>query len=180
MRSFIAIEIVPEGIEEIYGELRGTGADLKLVKPENLHLTMKFLGEIEEGRVEEIYTAMEKSSEGIEAFNTVLKGMGAFPSLNYIRVIWVGLEEGREPIIEMQKRLEGNLVNLGFKRDKRFEPHLTIARLRSARNKEKLAQVLSRFKDTSFGEFRVESVKLKKSVLTPKGPIYTTLREVVL
>jgi len=180
MRSFIAVEMVPEGIEELYVELRGTGADVKFVAPESLHLTLKFLGEVDEGRIGEIHSAMQEGLEGIAPFRVALQGMGAFPSFSYVRVVWIGVEEGKEPLMEMQRRLDDELAPLGFKREKRFEPHLTIGRLKSAKNKEKLVEVLKRKADQPFGEFQTESVTLKKSTLTPKGPIYEKLREVML
>ena len=106
--------------------------------------------------------------------------MGVFPSLRYIRVIWVGVERNRERIIEMQKALEQELEKLNFKREKEFSPHLTLARVKFLREKQKILKLISKFENVEFGELRVEKVRLKKSRLTPQGPIYTTVREICL
>ncbi|MFQ5975398.1 MAG: RNA 2',3'-cyclic phosphodiesterase [Candidatus Hydrothermarchaeales archaeon] len=180
MRSFIAIEMQDKRIGEIQDQLRRANADIKFVEPENLHFTLKFLGEIREDLVDKIHKIMEESFKGIEGFEVNLKRVGVFPHLRHIRVVWVGMEDNKELLIKMQKKLDENILKLGFKREKRFEPHLTIGRVKSARNKDKLAEIISSMNDIEVGKITVDKVLLKKSILTPKGPIYTTLREVKL
>jgi 2'-5' RNA ligase len=181
MRSFIAIDMENEEILQALKELSRVEADIKLVRPENLHITLKFLGEIPEDKIEDICRAMEASFSGYAPFEVSLEGMGAFPSLKYIRVIWIGFGENRERLIEMQEALEGNLKGLGFRPEKRgFDPHLTLGRVKSPRGKEELRDFLTNNRGRRFGPFLVDRVKLKKSVLTPKGPVYSTLKEVLL
>jgi 2'-5' RNA ligase len=160
--------------------LRSANADIKFVEPGNLHLTLKFLGEIKDNLVDDIHNRMEESFKDFSRFEVQLRGVGVFPSLRYIKVVWVGIEENKEKLAKMQESLEDNISNLGFKKEGRFKPHLTIGRVKSPRNKDKLAEIITTMKDKEIDMIRVDRVLLKKSVLTPKGPIYTTLREVML
>jgi 2'-5' RNA ligase len=100
-----------------------------------------------------------------------------FPNQQYIKIIWIGIEN-EQPIITLTKRLDEQLFTLGFAKEKReFSPHLTIGRVRTAKNKEHLLHAIQTYSDTSFGEFFVDSITLKKSDLTEKGPIYTTIKK---
>lgn len=180
MRSFIAIEMQNEEIGEIQAQLREANAKIKFVEPENLHLTLKFLGEVREDLIDEIHEVMKRSFEDFGKFEVHLKGVGVFPNLRYIRVIWVGIEKNKETISEMQKALDRNIAELGFERERRFDPHLTIGRVKSAKNRDKLVEMIRGMEDIDIGDIAIDRVELKKSVLTPKGPIYTTVREVRL
>ncbi len=180
MRSFIAVDIKNEKVEAAVEELKKIKADVKTVEPQNLHLTLKFLGEIPEDAVEKIYAAMQLSLKSFQPFDVSLRSIGVFPSLKYMRVVWVGFKEGREKLIEMQRSLESNLRELNFKPENRFDPHLTIGRVKSQRGKEELKNFVLSHADTDFGSVAVDKVELKKSVLTPKGSIYSTVREVRL
>ena len=180
-RGFIAIDVqTNKKFLEMESEIKDTGADLKLVEPENIHITLKFLGDTDEEKIDEIEKIIKNSLNGINPFNIKLIGTGVFPNKNYMRVVWIGLENA-EKIAEISKKIDKQLEGLGFEPEKRgFSAHLTIARVRSPRNKEKLIQVIEKYKDFEFATIDVDSIKLKKSDLTPKGPIYTTLREVKL
>jgi 2'-5' RNA ligase len=177
-RGFIAIDIpINKKLLEMENEIKNTGADLKLVEPENIHLTLKFLGDTDEEKIDKIEEIIKNSVKNINSFNIKLKGSGVFPNKNYIKVIWLGLENA-EKIGEIAKKIDEQLKNLGFQLEKRgFSAHLTIARVKSSRNKEKLLQIIEKYNDVEFATINVNSVKLKKSDLTPKGPIYTTLKE---
>jgi 2'-5' RNA ligase len=175
MRCFIAVEMSNDQVLACLMELGRVGAALRRVSPGNLHLTLKFLGEVKEELIPEISAAMEDALQGIEPFDAALKGLGTFPSLNYMRVVWVGIEKNRERLIEVQRSLDKRLAKLGFQRDKRFHPHLTLARVKSPKGKGELREFIVQHADTDFGAVRIERVELKKSVLTPKGPIYTTI-----
>jgi len=180
-RGFIAIDIeVSSKIVEIENEIKKTAANVKLVKPGNIHLTLKFLGDTNEGLIDEIEKIMKESVEGIEPFNIQLKGTGVFPNPNYIKVIWIGIQNG-EQIIPIAQKIDEKISKLGFKKEKRmFSPHLTIGRVKSAKNKDKLIKIIDKYRDVQFSDLKVESLKLKRSELTPKGPIYTTLKEIEL
>lgn len=175
MRCFIAVDMGNDKVIACLRELGRVGAALRLVSPENLHLTLKFLGEVQEELIPEISAAMKDALQGIEPFDTSFRGLGTFPSLNYMRVVWVGIEKSREKLIEVQRSLDERLAKLGFQRDKRFHPHLTLARVKSPKGKGELREFIMKHADTDFGAVRIERVELKKSVLTPKGPIYTTI-----
>lgn len=177
MRSFVAVDVRNPLLEQALGELGSLGAGVKVVASENLHLTLKFLGEVDPGRVDEIYGAMEEALRTCAPFQGGLRGLGAFPGLGRMRVVWVGLSEGRERILEMRVRLEEALAKLGFRPEGRpFDPHLTIGRVKSPKGKEELRAFVTAHQATDFGTFAVERVELKESTLTPKGPIYKTLK----
>jgi len=183
MRLFIAIQVSEEirrALAEAQERLRSTGADLKLVEPENIHLTMKFLGEVAEEKVGEISGAMERAISGRGAFHARVRGVGVFPDMRYIRVVWAGVSEGSERIVELQRSLDSELQGLGFPRERDFVPHVTLARVRSPRGKEELAREIRGMAGLEFGEMEVKSVDLVQSRLTPKGPVYSTLAEVGL
>lgn len=180
MRCFIAVDVDNSLINPFLEELLEVGAALRPVKPENIHLTLRFLGEVPDDSIEGIKKAMDDSFSDFEPFETSLEGTGAFPSMNYMRVVWIGMKENRERLIEMQKALDKNLIPLGFDPDKRFHPHLTLARVKSQMGKGKLKAFLSKNQERSFGKLKVDSVKLKKSVLSPKGPTYSTVGETKL
>lgn len=180
MRCFIAVNVDNPLVSSFIGELSEVGAQLRPVNPENLHLTLKFLGEVPDESIDGIKKAMDDSFSNFEPFEASLEGTGAFPSTNYMRVVWVGMKENSERIIEMQKALDENLAPLGFSKEKKFHPHLTLARVKSQRGKEKLKVFIDKNKERSFGKLKVDSVKLKKSVLSPKGPTYFTVGETKL
>jgi 2'-5' RNA ligase len=180
MRCFIAVAVDNPLIGPFIGELAEVGAALRPVKPENIHLTLKFLGEVGDDSIDGIKKAMNDSFSAFDVFEASLEGAGAFPSTNYMRVVWIGIKENHERFIEMQKALDKNLVPLGFEPDKRFHPHLTLARVKSQKGKGKLKAFINKNKERSFGKLKVNSVELKRSVLSPKGPTYSTIEEVKL
>lgn len=170
MRLFVAVDLSDDVREKIEDVLR-VFKDFKGVKPvekENLHITLMFLGEVPDRRVE----VVKESLRGIklDPFKIRLKGLGNF---NY-RVFWVGVVEGNEYLSILAKEVENSLKKVGFKRDKDFVAHATIARVKrlDSNDRIKLEKALEMFKDYDFGEMVVDSFKLKKSTLTPKGPIY--------
>ncbi len=179
IRSFIAIEIpqaLKSRIEELQRELRRTDADVKWVRPEGIHLTLKFLGSIRQEDVERISQALAPVISAWEPFEVRIHGMGGFPSNRNPRVIWVGLERGKGEVHSLQQVLERKLVELSFPPENRpFSPHLTLGRVRSSRGKSALAQVLEKHKETEVGNFRAREVFLFRSELKPSGAVYTKL-----
>ena len=181
IRSFIAFDlenpVVLKKIAEAQAVLLKTQADLKAVEPQNIHLTLRFLGNISQVMVDKVHEGMKKVQ--FITFNVQLRGLGAFPDLKYPRVCWAGITEGADQLRGIFNQLEPNLRALGFAPDsKGFSPHLTIARVRSARNRAELAQCLRENAAYDFGQITASCLRLKKSDLTPRGPIYSTLREV--
>jgi len=180
IRSFIAVDLdnpaVKENIIKAQKDLEQSQADLKLVEPEIMHLTLRFLGEVPDLTVQKVKEILD--GVRFHSFEANFTGLGAFPNLNRINVVWVGIVHGHEELGEIFQQIEPKLRQVGLTPDnKGFSPHLTIARVRSGRNKGALADVVSQLKDVEFGSMPVTSVRLKKSTLTPKGPIYTTLHE---
>jgi 2'-5' RNA ligase len=180
----LAIELpraILKKIEEIEVELRSTHADVRWVGPEKIHLTLKFFGNIEESRIESIIKSIQGPIQITSPFPIRVKGVGAFPNLKNPRVIWMGLVDGREALISLQKQIETQLEKIGFQpEDRSFHPHLTLGRMKSSRGKEELVERMEEHKDEEFGDLQVERVVLFKSDLRPTGPIYTPLRELKL
>jgi 2'-5' RNA ligase len=180
IRSFIAFDIeddtVLRNLSKVQDMLVRTGADLKLVKPENIHVTLRFLGDVTSEMVDQVHGEMEQTQ--FVPFEVKVKGAGAFPNLRRISVVWAGIRQGANELRAIFDQLEPRLQTLGFKPDyKGFSPHLTIARVKTGRNKEALAEQLKELEDYEFGSIKAECLRLKKSVLTPQGPIYSVLRE---
>jgi len=181
IRSFIAFdlnnELVLQNFKEIQGILRKTGADMKLVEPHNIHITIRFLGDTEPTMIEPINKAMKKVL--FNAFNCEIRGLGVFPNMHYPRVVWAGIRKGADELRNIFEQLEPMLRQLGFRADsKGFSPHLTLARVKSGRNKFELCRSIQNLTDFDFGFVKADCLRLKKSVLTPRGPIYSTLIEV--
>jgi 2'-5' RNA ligase len=180
IRSFIAFDIrsnhVLERLAKVQRLLAQTGADLKLVVPQNIHVTVRFLGNITIAKAEKIFEKMKEVD--FTPFSILINGLGAFPNPRYSRVIWAGLVNGVEELRSIFSQMEQCLKDLGFTSDSRgFNPHLTIARVKSGRNKARLADFIVENANFEFGSIKADCLLLKQSVLTPQGPIYSTLRE---
>jgi len=181
VRSFIAFDInnqeILKRLAEVQANLVKTGADLKLVETQNIHVTMRFLGDIHPNVVEKIHGEMKQVA--FSPFDVEIRGAGAFPNTKNARVVWAGIQQGADELRNVFNQLEPRLRNLGSRPDsKGFSPHMTIARVRTGRNKSELARCLDELADHEFGILRADCLKLKKSLLTPRGPIYSTLKEV--
>jgi 2'-5' RNA ligase len=181
IRSFISIDLTAKELlgrlAELQRQLSGSEADLKPIKPENIHFTLHFLGEVDPSTLEAVRRDM--ATVRFNPFNMNLSGVGVFPNLNRINVIWVGVSKGEDEVRMLSAKLESALKRTGIRPDtKGFTPHLTVARVRTGRNKDRLAAIVSQLKEYEVGSMDVTSIRLKKSVLTPQGPIYSTIFEV--
>ncbi len=183
MRTFIAIELPQEikgSLSRLQGELKATGADVKWVAPQNIHLTLKFLGEVDDKKLEKIKEAIDGLAKETSKFQVCITTLGAFPKIDSPRVIWMGIEAGDKETKEIAAVLEERLAEISIpKEDRPFSSHITIGRTRSALNRQKLVEELKN--KTGLGgeklEFYAGKITLFKSTLTPKGPIYETLKE---
>jgi len=180
IRSFIAVDIddpiLVDKITRIQSSIAESGTRLKLVEKENFHITLRFLGEIPQSLVDRVIDALKKIS--FNSFYIELKGVGAFPSIARPRVVWIGINKGFEELKKIHDAVEKELSRIGFPKDKEdFVAHLTIARVKGTYNLSKLSAILRKLQDIEIGEFKVTSIRLKKSTLTPRGPIYSTLYE---
>jgi len=180
VRSFVAVDVTDSVIlQRIVGcqtELTRTGADLRLVEPENIHATLRFLGEVPLPLLDQVKN--ELAQIAFQSFPIELRGVGAFPNPRRPNVVWVGITRGGEELQRVFSQLEPRLRGLGFPADRKgFSPHITISRVKSGRNREALYSSILDMSDREFGSMTVESIRLKKSTLTPKGPIYSTVYE---
>ncbi|OPX31463.1 MAG: 2'-5' RNA ligase [Candidatus Latescibacteria bacterium 4484_181] len=178
IRTFIAVEIsksVRDQISRLEQHLRKEGAKVGWVRPENLHLTLKFLGNVQSVRIEDVVGATQDAVQGIKPFALFFSGLGAFPSLKRPRVIWIGVEEGAVSLGRIQKELEEKLFQRGFAREEReFSPHLTIGRVKSQKG---IGGLVSKLEKTQFESEKmwVEQIVVMRSDLKPTGAVYTPL-----
>jgi len=164
---------------DIWNELARGKSSLKMVDPDKLHITLKFLGDTAISLNDDIISIMEDALGDTEPFEIRIRDMGVFPSANYIKVVWLGVESGG--ILEnISSRLNVALKSLGFKREKGFKGHLTLARVRSARDKNKIIKMIKANRDVHVLNTPVNGINLMKSTLTPKGPIYEVVRTVAI
>ncbi len=158
--------------------------ELRWVKDEGVHLTLKFLGNVPEGRVNEVVRGMEEAAEGIPPFHLHIQTLGAFPNLDAPRVIWVGIHGEVEPLLRLQARLEDALATRGFPGERRaFSPHLTLARVRgrlSPAARQRLAAAMESATVVGGQELPVHRVSLMESTLTPKGAVYARRAQISL
>jgi 2'-5' RNA ligase len=178
VRCFIAVNLNEE-IKRTLGELRKNFEDLPLrfVKPESMHITLKFLGEVDERKLEKLMKKMDEIK--VRSFEIRVQGVGVFPSERYPRVLWAGVSGDFR---ELHKEVERITRSLGFpKDDKPFKPHITIARLKNLSASER-AELIERMKNVEFQSkgMKVESVELMKSTLLRTGAIYEALKTVRL
>lgn len=181
IRSFIAFDVdsddVLKRLAETQNMLVNIGADLKLVDSKNIHITVRFLGDINLSTVDKIHNEMNQIV--FTPFTVKILGVGVFPTLKHLRVVWVGIQEGANELEDIYNQLEPKLHKLGLKPDTGgFSPHITIARVRTGRSKSGLISGINKLANHEFGILKAKCLKLKKSNLTPKGPIYSTLKEV--
>jgi 2'-5' RNA ligase len=183
MRAFIAIELpsdVKNQIARIQAELIRIPAQVSWTKAENVHLTLKFLGEIENRQVQPATQAVRAGCKGVKKFKISLKGVGGFPNLRQPRVIWIGTQTGAEEIISLQAKIDTELDKAGFPREgKKFRPHFTIGRIRVPKSIEKLAQALGSAEFQS-ADIDILHLTVMKSQLSPGGSIYTALEKIEL
>lgn len=183
MRLFIAIELSDEiknAVAQIQSHLKYSGADVKWVEKDNIHLTLKFLGEVSEEKCEEVKAALDSAAKETKPFEINLKDIGAFPKIEFPRVIWAGLDKGAAESTAVAKNIDEVLSRIGFQKETRsFAAHLTIGRVRSPKNKAALEEKVETANHETLPAISqtISSVILFQSTLTPKGPIYTKLHE---
>jgi len=184
IRSFIAIELSPslrQHIEQLQNELKRDTADVRWTRSEGIHLTIKFLGAIDEERVGEIGAALEECLADTMIFTLSVGSLGAFPNREHPKVIWLGIEDERGVLQKLQQTIDRELTRLGFSAEKRtFSPHLTLGRIKSPKGKRTVRQRLATMGECKCGTFDVKEIFLFKSDLTPSGAVYTKLKSFAL
>jgi len=183
IRSFVAINLpsqVKERIDLMQKEWGALGPHVRWVTPENVHITLKFLGDVAEERVAAIGDALGGVAAQVSPFDFMVTSFGVFPNLRYPRIVWLGIGEGADRVAALQLAVEAEMERLGFAPEKRaFRPHITVGRMKSPRGRSILAELLQT--DTRIDEqVDVSEIFLMKSQLRPTGPIYSILRTVSL
>ena len=180
LRSFIALEVpqpLRAKLDEVQRELKRADADVRWVRPESIHLTLKFLGSVTGEELEKLAGVIAPIVSLWMPFEVRLYGLGCFPSSRNPRIVWVGIEPGGVEASSLQKAVENQAADVGFPPETRpFKPHLTLGRVRSSRGKGSLAQAVENHRDVEIGSFRVNEVYLFKSELKPSGAVYTKLQ----
>lgn len=178
MRCFIAINLpsnVKDYLYDLCKEITSNNIKVNWIHKKNLHLTLKFIGEVEDSRVNEIKDRLNHIE--YEKFSLNLDTVGVFPNNNFIRIIWIGVNP-EEKVIELQKKIDSSLLDL-FSKDQRFDAHLTIGRVKNTKNKEEFIKKIKDIKIEKI-QFEVNEFKLMKSTLTKDGPIYEEVANFVL
>ena len=176
-RTFVAVEIssmIRTRAGELIATFSGTAADVKWVEPHNLHLTLKFIGEVHEREMGELLRAVVDGARRVQAFDLEVCGAGAFPNVARPRTVWLGAGEGRESMIELHDSIEAELANLGYREEhRRFQTHLTIGRVRGTGiGITALGELLQQHADDVVGRMTVQKATVFSSTLTPDGPLY--------
>jgi RNA 2',3'-cyclic 3'-phosphodiesterase len=181
LRCFVAVGIpgpLKEAVAGAIEALKKCGADVRWVAVENVHLTLKFLGETDESMVVRISDALSERLSSYSPFCINISGVGCFPDIRRPRVIWVGIEES-PALKKLAGEVESLLADFGYPADDRaFSPHLTIGRVRSPKGIRGMMKDLEKLAAYSFGAMEIESVSLMKSELRPAGAEYGSLAEI--
>jgi 2'-5' RNA ligase len=183
IRTFIALEI-PEDLRQalstIQEGLKKKISGIKWVNPENIHITLKFLGLINVETQEEVSRILEQTSKDVSCFTLDVSDLGAFPSPRNPKVIWVGMDQNRN-LWAFQKKLEEALLKLGFPLEKRpFSPHFTIGRIKDPKIKKDLMHILENYRNEYQGSYKASKVIFFRSDLHPEGPVYSVLKDINL
>lgn len=182
IRCFVAVdvdEVLRARLGDLIGLLRGSGADVKWVEPQSLHVTLKFLGDVAPADIPGVTGAIRSALAGkVPPFELGLTAVGAFPSVSRPRVIWVGVSVGRDKLSQLVTLVDESLAALGFSRETRpYSPHLTLGRARSQRNLDELRAAMSGLGDWAGPRATVDRVTFYSSTLKPSGPVYVPLAE---
>lgn len=179
IRAFIAVELsdqIKETIQNFQEQLKPLGCDVSWVKPDNAHLTLKFLGDVNIKMIPSVTETLANSCRDMRSFDTALTRPGVFPDLRHPRVVWMGLDDTDGNLARMAESLETALGNIGFKKEKReFQAHVTVGRIKSGKNIQRLSESLERYPLPAGITQNMRSICLYKSLLTSGGPIYSIL-----
>lgn len=183
IRAFIAIT-PPEALQQSFAEVSAVfqrqALPLRWVKPEHVHLTLQFLGNVAPEQIAHIGRAIARAGAGQSPFTVLVRGLGCFPTLSRPRVLWMGLDP-HHALLQLQQRLAAELTFLGFaSEDRPFHPHLTLARMQQGVGRSQLEPLLRAYHDRHFGEMTVEQLRLFQSRLHQEGAMYTMFHAVIL
>lgn len=184
IRTFISADI-PEPLRKKIAGVQRKFAPLtdnvRWIEPETMHLTFVFLGEISELKVHEACKATKIACDNLTSFSVEVDGVGAFPRLERPRVLWVGIKEGREDLIELRRQIADRVAEAGFQFDNRFEPHITLGMLRRGRVMEpEIGAEIEKNLELPLGEIPITNIYLYSSKLEKSGPIYSRMATIRL
>lgn len=181
IRSFIAIEIDEQNkqkISSLIAQLKKSDTHIKWITENQMHLTLKFLGNINETDVEKISNSLKFVAKTFSAFTIQFSRIGAFPNIDRPRVIWLGIDKGSGDLKLLNAKIENELEKLGFKKEKReYTAHLTLGRVKSLKNIQNLTKLINEIKPNLEDELKINKLILFQSTLTPKGALYTPLSQ---
>ena len=184
IRTFIALELPQElkkALADLQAELRSRTDCVRWVKPEQIHLTLKFLGPTEEGLVEPVARILSNLAQGVTPFRTQIAGLGAFPNSRNPKIIWVGMPGDQGNLLQFQEQLEDALAHVGFAKEKRpFSPHLTLGRVKEGKGKRELEQLIETYQSKDLGSFAADTIVFFRSDLHPTGPVHSVLKIIKL
>ncbi len=184
IRTFIAVELSEELRSSLSRDMAKLKAAAPLVKwssPDNLHLTLRFLGDVKENDLEELFDALREDVAGSGAFALEVKGIGCFPHWRHPRVIWAGCGEGSEDAVRLGETVEETCVSLGYERERRpFRPHLTLGRVKLPADADGLDRAAAAFEDKVYGFLDVDAVVVFMSTLRRTGPVYSPMARIDL
>jgi 2'-5' RNA ligase len=181
LRCFIAIQIpdsIRREIRDLLNILKKYDADIKWVVPENIHLTLKFLGNTAEGLLPRIAESLRTVASSFEPFYITIYGTGLFPDKKFPKVIWIGIEHS-EMLMKLYGNIDQTMSLIGYQKEGReFQPHLTLGRIKARKGIIHIVNELDTVQKKDFGTFQVDMIKLMKSELNPKGAQYTSLYDI--
>ena len=179
-RCFIGTDIPDEiknNLEELYSDISKIQGRIRLIPLKNLHITLKFLGNTEENLIEKINSEIEDVLREIKNFEIEIKGVGLFKNIRNPRIIWVGFLDEEKKLSNLSRELNSRMSKFGFEPENRdFKPHITIARIKSIKDIQNLENVLSKYREFSFGKLEVKNITLYQSILEKTGAIYKMLK----
>jgi len=184
MRTFVSIEIpdnIKNSIEKAIGELKLVLPHIKWVDKKNLHITLKFLGWVEDGKISGLTDSVTDIVKGFGTIKVGFAGFGMFPDEKHPRVIWVGITEGSDKLKELADKIEDKLSTEGYREEEReFSTHLTIGRIKEKIDAEALTGFIKKNENAGFGGFIAKNVSMMKSTLKRSGPVYEEVKQIQL
>jgi 2'-5' RNA ligase len=180
MRAFLGIPIAQDLVSKVVNiQKKFSDFDIKMVEKDNFHFNLKFFRHIEEQKLGKIKEIVANVCEKFEKFDINMSGLGTFPSKTYIKVIWLGVKDGYNTMVSLSDMINQGLET-EFEKEKGFTPHLTIGRIRSGKNKEKLVKIRQELENIEIGTMNVDRIVLFESKLSPQGPVYKEVFSVKL
>lgn len=184
IRAFIAVELtdqVKETIRRFQDHLKPLDCDISWIKPENVHLTLKFLGDVKIKMIPSITEALGRLCCDLRLFDAALTQPGVFPDLRHPRIVWIGLDDTEEKLTNLVESVETALGDIGFRKERRdFRAHITVGRVRTPKNAAQLCEAIKGFSVPSGIKQSVGGIILFKSTLTSQGPVYDPLSQLKL